>query len=75
METHFLYCIASSFDGNPGLCSSNPCKKKKNSSVVIAVVASVIAFVVILAALIGLWVLKRRKQQGLDFGPNYCICY
>ncbi|KAI9159625.1 hypothetical protein LWI28_000346 [Acer negundo] len=51
------------FDGNPGLCSSDPCKKKKNSRVVIAVVASVVAFVVILAALIGLWVLKRRKQQ------------
>ncbi|TXG68737.1 hypothetical protein EZV62_003672 [Acer yangbiense] len=66
METHFRHCMASSFDGNPGLCSSDPCKKKKISRVVIAVVASVVAFVVVLAALIVLWVLKRRKQQDND---------
>ncbi|KAK0596635.1 hypothetical protein LWI29_017586 [Acer saccharum] len=67
--------LSLSYDGNPGLCSSNPCKKKKNSRVVIAVVASVVAFVVILAALIVLWVLKRRKQQAVKMYPKSSKMY
>ncbi|KAK0598298.1 hypothetical protein LWI29_033444 [Acer saccharum] len=63
------------YDGNPGLCSSNPCKKKKNIRVVIAVVTSVIAFIVILAALIVLWVLKRRKQQAVKMYPKSSKMY
>ncbi|KAL5822633.1 hypothetical protein ACOSQ4_020533 [Xanthoceras sorbifolium] len=54
-----------SFDGNPGLCSSNPCKKEK-TSVVIPVVASVASFVVILAAVIVLWALKRKQQVKVN---------
>ncbi|KAK3220087.1 hypothetical protein Dsin_014057 [Dipteronia sinensis] len=67
--------LSLSFDGNPDLCSSNPCKKKKNSGVVIAVVVSVIAFVVILAALIVLWVHKRRKQQAVKMYPKSSKMY
>ncbi|KAL5757670.1 hypothetical protein ACOSP7_020281 [Xanthoceras sorbifolium] len=62
-----------SFDGNPGLCSSNPCKKEK-TSVVIPVVASVASFVVILAAVIVLWALKR-KQQAVKVNPKSSKIY
>ncbi|KAL9463564.1 hypothetical protein AB3S75_001386 [Citrus x aurantiifolia] len=49
------------FDGNPDLCRSASCKKEKKKFVV-PVVASVASVFVVLAALIGLWSLKRKKQ-------------
>ena len=63
LESYFttFVWIDSRFDGNPDLCRSASCKKEKKKFVV-PVVASVASVFVVLAALIGLWSLKRKKQ-------------
>lgn len=50
-------------DTNP--CKSGSCKKKK-TQIVVPVVAAVAAVSFLLcAALVTLWVIRKRKQQGI----------
>lgn len=54
--------------GNPNSCQSGRCNKKKSKKFVVPLVVSLSVPLIILAALIVLWRLRRGKQQGRKLG-------
>ncbi|GJW49980.1 leucine-rich repeat transmembrane protein kinase protein [Tanacetum coccineum] len=66
-DRSLLLIIEGISDQDEGSCLKDSCKKKTHSKVVIPVIATIAAVIVLITILAIIWIIKRRKPQGLEY--------